>query len=137
MDEHNENVRVRDRRINWDQEETEEPVSGEQESEAKRMERKRAAEEYNKAASGANNAYPLMDFSTFVLSLSSSALTHLGEVPNPGSGEHQTNMALAKQTIDLMAILEKKTQGNLTPEEERLLKDSLFEVRMKYVQKAD
>ena len=67
---------------------------------------------------------PQLDFGTFVLSMSSSALVHLGEVPEPESGQFMEN------------ILAAKTKGNLTQQEARLLKDMLFELRMKYVQKA-
>ena len=79
--------------------------------------------------------FPQLDFATFVLSMSSSALAHLGEVPEPESGEFIENIAAAKQTIDILCMLERKTVGNLTAQEARLLKDMLFELRMKYVQK--
>lgn len=78
---------------------------------------------------------PQLDFGTFVLSMSSSALVHLGEVPEPESGRITENILAAKQTIDILCMLERKTTGNLTPQEARLLKDMLFELRMKYVQK--
>lgn len=80
--------------------------------------------------------FPQLDFATFVLSMSSSALVHLGEVPEPESGQFIENTAAAKQTIDTLCMLERKTIGNLTAQEARLLKDMLFELRMKYVQKA-
>lgn len=79
---------------------------------------------------------PQLDFGTFVLSMSSSALVHLGEVPEPESGQMMENILAARQTIDILCMLERKTRGNLTPQEERLLRDMLFELRMKYVQKA-
>lgn len=79
---------------------------------------------------------PQLDFGTFVLSMSSSVLVHLGEVPEPESGEYMQNLLAAKQTIDILCMLETKTKGNLTAQEARLLKDMLFELRMKYVQKA-
>lgn len=79
---------------------------------------------------------PQLDFGTFVLSMSSSALVHLGEVPEPESGQMVENILAAKQTIDILCMLESKTKGNLTAQETRLLRDMLFELRMKYVQKA-
>jgi hypothetical protein len=79
---------------------------------------------------------PQLDFGTFVLSMSSSALVHLGEIPEPESGQVMENILAAKQTIDILCMLESKTKGNLTAQEARLLKDMLFELRMKYVQKA-
>ena len=78
---------------------------------------------------------PQLDFGTFVLSMSSSALVHLGEVPEPESGLMQENLLAAKQTIDILCMLERKTKGNLDQQEARLLKDMLFELRMKYVQR--
>lgn len=79
---------------------------------------------------------PQLDFGTFVLSMSSSALVHLGEVPEPETGEFMPNILAAKQTIDILCMLERKTIGNLDAHEERLLRDMLFELRMKYIQKA-
>lgn len=78
---------------------------------------------------------PQLDFGTFVLSMSSSALVQLGEVPEPETGQYMENILAAKQTIDILCLLESKTRGNLTVQEARLLKDMLFELRMKYVQK--
>ena len=135
MEGNSENVKVTDRRINYDQDSAEQQGAA-QESEARKMERKKAAEDYKSVAADTNNAYPRVDFSTFVFSLSSSALAHLGEMPNPENGQQEVNLPLAKQTIDILAMLEEKTRGNLTPVEEQQLKDFLFEVRMKYVQKA-
>jgi hypothetical protein len=83
-----------------------------------------------------NNTLPQVCFSTLILSLSSSALVHLGEVPDPETGKPMENLVMAKHTIDILAMLAEKTRGNLSTEEANLLKDMLFELRMKYVQKA-
>lgn len=74
-----------------------------------------------------------IDFSTFVLSLSSSAAFHLGIAPHPEGGAHEQNLPMAKQTIDILSILQEKTNGNLTGEEERLLSEVLYNLRMAYV----
>ncbi len=74
-----------------------------------------------------------MDFSTFVLSLNASALIHLGEIPDPHSKERSINLPAAKHTIEILEILKNKTKGNLEKEEEKLLDDVLFNLRMKYV----
>jgi len=76
---------------------------------------------------------PPLDFSTFVLSLGTSAMIHLGEAPAPGGEAPQKNLQLAQQSIDLLAILEEKTKGNLTSEEEELLRELLYDLRMKFV----
>jgi hypothetical protein len=75
-----------------------------------------------------------VDFTTFVLSLSHSALMHLGEAPDPETGGLAQNLPLARQTIDLIAMLEAKTKGNLSGDEERLLGQVLFDLRMRYVE---
>lgn len=77
---------------------------------------------------------PHTDFTTFVLSLSHSALMHLGEAPHPETGRVEKNLPLARQTIDLIAMLDEKTKGNLTGAEERLLAQLLFDLRMRYVE---
>jgi len=78
---------------------------------------------------------PPIDFTTFVLSLSTSALVHLGEAAMPPGEERPVELGLARQTIDLIALIEEKTTGNLTGEEERLLSQVLYDLRMRYVAK--
>jgi hypothetical protein len=75
-----------------------------------------------------------IDFPTFILSLASSAQISLGIVPNPITGALEADLAHAKQTIDIIGMLENKTQGNLDPEESGLLKQVLFQLRMQYVE---
>ncbi len=77
---------------------------------------------------------PHVDFATFVLSLSHSALMHLGEAPHPDTGGVEKNLPLARQTIDLIAMLDEKTRGNLSGDEERLIGQILFDLRMRYVE---
>ncbi len=89
----------------------------------------------DKAANSADE-FPNVDFSTFILSLSHSALMHLGEAPHPDTNQQAENLALARQTIDLIGILEEKTKGNLTGDEERLLSQVLFDLRMRFVEHA-
>ncbi len=79
---------------------------------------------------------PPLDFTTFVLSLSTSVLMHLGVIPSPGGSPSEPSLPLARQTIDLIALLQEKTQGNLTGEEERILQQVLFDLRMQYTDKA-
>jgi hypothetical protein len=78
-----------------------------------------------------------IDFYTFVLSLGSSALVHLGDTPHPETGEPvPANLPLAKQTIDLLVMLREKTKGNLTAEEEQFLEHLLTDLRLRYVERA-
>mgnify|MGYP000977400659 CR=1 FL=1 len=76
---------------------------------------------------------PQVDFSTFVLSLGTSALMNMGELLDPQTGENCWNLPLAKQTVDILAMLQAKTKGNLAPDEDSLLTNLLYELRMKYV----
>ena len=100
-------------------------------------ERIKAKDAYQSVASEKKQASPLpkVDFNTFVLSLSSSILVHLGEINDPASGQSSQDLDMARHTIDMLDMLEKKTQGNLDPDEDRLLKNILFEMRMKFIQK--
>ena len=72
-------------------------------------------------------------FSTFVLSLASSALVHLGEVPNPDTGTTVRNDELARNAIDVLTMLDDKTRNGLSPDESKLMRDVLYELRMKFV----
>lgn len=77
---------------------------------------------------------PEVDFSTFVLSLAHSALVHLGVAPGIDGERAERNLTLAKQTIDVVAILAEKTKGNLTGQEERLMEQLLYDLRLQYVE---
>jgi len=82
----------------------------------------------------ANEPLPEINFSTFVISLSTQALMHLGEIPNPITGKMEDDVPVAKQMIDIIGMLREKTRGNLDQGEEKLLDDVLFNLRMKYVE---
>jgi len=79
----------------------------------------------------------LITFSTFILSLNTAALVHLGELPDPVTNKKQVNLTLAKHTIDTLEMLKEKTKGNLTFEEEKLLQSILYELKLKYVKLID
>jgi hypothetical protein len=89
-----------------------------------------------KAAAGEEAQLPEVNFSTFIFSLSSSALLHFGEIPDPSSGNKKKNLPMAKHTIDILSMLEEKTTGNLTRDEEQLFKNILYDLRMRYVKEA-
>ena len=75
---------------------------------------------------------PEVNFSSFILSLSSSVLLHLGEIADPVSGEKRKNMDLAKQSIDIISMLQDKTKGNISQDEEKLIEQMLFDLRMRF-----
>ena len=78
-----------------------------------------------------------LDFNALVLSLGSSALIHLGLAPDPTSGTTpDADLGLAQQSIDLLALLQEKTRGNLSEEEARFLEQILFDLRMRFVEAA-
>ena len=78
-----------------------------------------------------------IDFYTFVLSLGSSAFVHLGDAPHPETGKPvEPDLLVAKQTIDILAMLREKTRGNLTPEEERFLETLLTDLRIRFVERS-
>ena len=76
---------------------------------------------------------PEINFVTFVLSLNASALVNLGLVEDPASNAKVKHLPLAKQTIDILGMLQEKTRGNLSADEENLIKHILYELRMIYV----
>ncbi len=76
---------------------------------------------------------PEINFATFIFSLNSSALMHLGVIEDPGTCKNVKNLPIAKQTIDILGMLKEKTQGNLTEDEANMLKHILYDLRMIYV----
>lgn len=74
-----------------------------------------------------------IDFSNFILSLNTSALIHLGDLPDPQTRERIYDIQSAKQTVDILELLKTKTEGNLDSEEFRLLDDVIYDLRMKYI----
>ena len=84
---------------------------------------------------GAEAPLPAIDFSTFVLSLSTTALFQMGLAPDPASGERVApDAVVAQQTIDTLEMLRDKTRGNLDDEERKLIDSLLYELRMRFVE---
>jgi hypothetical protein len=81
----------------------------------------------------APQALPPLDFSTFVLSLASTAMVHLGQLPRPEGDAVQRDLAAAKQAIEMITMLEEKTRGNLDESEQKLLRTVLYDLRVSYV----
>ena len=78
---------------------------------------------------------PGIDFSTFVMSLASSAFYHLGDMPDPTTGQVEQNLPAVQQTIEILIMLHEKSKGNLTAEEDKLLGQLIYELQMKFVAK--
>ena len=76
-----------------------------------------------------------INFAAFVLSLAHTAAVHFGDVPDPVTGQRaERNLAAAQQMIDILALMEQKTRGNLTAEERQLLDQLLYELRVRFVE---
>jgi len=99
-----------------------------------------ASAAYEKAASSQPGDQDLgpqdLTFASFVVGLSTEALALMGEMPHPATGERMHDLIGAQQLIDIIAMLHEKTRGNLSHDEDMLLDAILFDLRMKYVEKA-
>ncbi len=101
-------------------------------------EKEPAKEEKDQETASANEQeaeaqLPEINFPTFIISLNASALVNLGAIEDPASGKKVKNLLIAKQTIDILNMLEEKTRGNLTEEEGKILKNILYDLRIIYV----
>ena len=77
--------------------------------------------------------YPPVNFTNFVISLSTSALFHFGDFPEVEGGKAEKNLPAAKQTIDILDMLAETTKGNLDTNEQNLIEGVLYELKMRYV----
>jgi hypothetical protein len=142
--EHNEGFRVVDRRRFTsdgeskakEPEERQSPPAAEQAEhfEAQRADTQQASGAEEGERSGRKQPPPPMDFSLFILSLANTALFQLGLIRAPDSQDVKQDIPGARQTIDILAILEEKTRGNLSDQEKSLLADTLFQLRMAFVE---
>jgi hypothetical protein len=80
-----------------------------------------------------SSPFPEITFANFIFSLSTTAMFHFGDIPDPVTKEVHKNLPAAKQTIDILTILRTKTEGNLDEGEKELLDGVLFELRMRFV----
>ncbi len=130
---------IKDKRIFSEegQDNQEEERAEKEEERAESSEEEAQAPESEDAAASGEDAesfqLPEINFATFIFSLNSSVLAHLGIIDDPASGKKVKNLVLAKQTIDILGMLEEKTRGNLTEDEESMLKNMLYDLRMIYV----
>ena len=119
------------------QDNQEEERAEKEEETAESSEKEAEASESEDAPASAEDAesfqLPEINFATFIFSLNSSVLVHLGIIDDPASGKKVKNLILAKQTIDILGMLEEKTRGNLTEDEKSMLKHILYDLRMIYV----
>jgi len=88
--------------------------------------------EVNKEPQG--ESIPKIDFPTLIMSFASASMISMGLVPDPVTGEIQKNLLIAQQNIDVISLLREKTRGNVTQDEERLMEQILYELRMHYIE---
>lgn len=79
---------------------------------------------------------PEVTFQAFIMSLNTSVLYHLGEIADPMTGKRELDLDLARHGIDTLTLIEEKTKGNLTDEEAKMMKDLLYDAKLKFVQAA-
>lgn len=91
------------------------------------------AEEPQEEPKAQSRVLPPVDFSSFIFSMSHAALMHMGQIPDPGTGQTHNDPDLARHTIDTIAMFQEKTEGNLTPEEKSLIDNVLTELRLAFV----
>ncbi len=113
-----------------------EPGEGRQQAASEHTERPPAAPHPASDPGHRSGSEPEINFTTFVVSLSTQALMHLGEIPDPATNQRTHDLAAAQHMIDILGMLQNKTRGNLDPDEEGLLRSILFDLRMKYVETA-
>ena len=121
---------VRDRRVSAQAAEEEKKEQKKAEEASAKESRKAGREE---GEQGEEIPLPEINFSSFILSLGTSALMHLGEVADPVTQKMEKNVPLARQTIDMLGMLREKTRGNLTADEEKLLEHLLTDLRWRYI----
>ncbi len=124
---------IRDKRIFSEGSEDGESKEDPKESSKEKPDEKAADKDSKENASKQETQMPKIDFATFIFSLNSSALLHLGMVEDPATGKKEKNLIIAKQTIDILGMLADKTKGNLTDDEDKLLRNILHDLRLMYV----
>jgi hypothetical protein len=77
-----------------------------------------------------------ISFVGFIVSLAHTAYVHFGDIGDPASGTAEPNLEAAQQIIDILALMEEKTRGNLTPEERQVLEQALYELRLRFVERS-
>ena len=127
---------IKDKRIFSQEEQDLKEEDKEPEKEPEKEETK-AQEAASAEKQEAEAQLPEINFPTFIISLNASALVNLGAIEDPASGNKVKNLSIAKQTIDILNMLEEKTRGNLTEEEGKILKNILYDLRIIYVKEKE
>jgi hypothetical protein len=129
MPEQDKGFTVKDRRMFS----TDEPAAAEEKPAASETPRPKPEPGTDSASERTQAPLPQINFPTFVASLNASALVHLGVIEDPVSGKAEKNLPMAKQTIDILSMLQQKTAGNLSADEDGMLKSILYDLRILFV----
>ncbi|MBU1162737.1 MAG: DUF1844 domain-containing protein [Proteobacteria bacterium] len=112
-------------------------IFAEENEDAKNVEEKKESPKQEAKEEESQVPFPEINFATFIISLNASALVHLGVIDDPTTGKKVKSLPMGKQTIDILGLLEEKTKGNLSKEEENLLKNILYDLRIIYVKEQE
>jgi hypothetical protein len=124
---------IKDKRIFAEEDKERKEKEGKAEPSKEEAEARESEEAAEPEEAEADYQLPEINFATFIFSLNTSVLVQLGVIEDPSTGKKAKNLVLAKQTIDILGMLEEKTRGNLTEDEENMLKNILYDLRMIYV----
>ena len=124
---------IKDKRIFAEGGEGQEAKKQKAEPERQKPKDKAPEEEAPKEKERTEYQLPAINFATFIFSLNHSVLVHLGVMEDPSTGKKVKNLPIAKQTIDILGMLQEKTRGNLDNDEEKMLKNILYDLRMIYI----
>ena len=128
---------IKDKRFFAKEKRDQEEKDDKQEPSAEEVEEQVSKENASDGDHAAEFQLPEINFATFIMSLNASALLNLGVIDDPNTGKKVKNLPIGKQTIDILAMLEEKTKGNLTKDEENMLKNILYDLRMIYVKEKE
>ena len=135
MSEEEKGFKVKDRRLFSEDGDAREEADSPESEPREQAGREEAAEQSADQNMG-SGPLPPVEFNGLILSLSHAAMIHLGQAPDPNTGQVSADLDLARHTIDTIALLHEKTQGNLTEDEQQLIDHALAELRMAFVKLA-
>jgi len=127
---------IKDRRFSATEGQDQKQEPGKEKEKQAEGEKAKEEEERKVLEADQEKAMPEVRFETFIASISASALVHLGEIADPATGKQARHLPMAKHTIDILAMLEEKTRGNLAEDESQFLKNILYDLRLRYVRQA-
>ncbi len=128
---------IKDRRMFSEKDEEQKEQDEKKEPAKEEDEEQKLREASESVETESESQLPEINFATFIFSLNSSVLLHLGLIEDPATKQKTKNLPLAKQTIDILGMLEEKTRGNLSKDEENMLKNILYDLRMLYVKEKE